>query len=58
MKKKRSRAAADDGSDEDDDVVATKVTKAPNVDQEKLYSAFMKANNNFRTHRMFLGTVT
>lgn len=44
-KKKRSRAVADDDSDEDDDVVATKDTKAPKVDQEKVYNAFMKANS-------------
>ena len=44
-KKKRSRAVADDDPDEDGDVVATKDTKAPEVDQEKVYNAFMKANS-------------
>ena len=44
-KRKRSRETTNDDSDEDDDVVATKDTKAPKVDQEKVYNAFMKANS-------------
>ena len=47
-------------SDSDDDVVvAAKVTKAPQVDQEKAHNAFIKATSLVaRTHRMLVGTAT
>ena len=44
-KKKRSRETTRADSDSDDDLVVTKVTKAPKVDQEKVYNAFMKENS-------------
>ena len=44
-KKKRSRETTRADSDSDDDLVVTKVTKAPKVDQEKVYKAFMKENS-------------
>lgn len=59
-KKERSRETTRADSDSDDDLVVTKVTKAPKVDQEKVYNAFMKENTAWwqsRTHRMSVGTV-
>ena len=53
-------AGTDPGdSDSDDDLVVTKVTKAPKVDQEKVYNAFMKENSLVAVpdHRMSVGTV-
>ena len=44
-KKERSRETTRADSDSDDDLVVTKVTKAPKVDQEKVYNAFMKENS-------------
>ena len=44
-KKERSRETTRADSDSDDDLVVAKVTKAPKVDQEKVYNAFMKENS-------------
>ena len=58
-KKERSRETTRADSDSDDDLVVTKVTKAPKVDQEKVYNAFMKENSLVAVpdHRMSVGTV-
>ena len=45
-KKKRSCATARSDSAEDDDMVLTGVTKAPKVDEKKVYNAFMEANSS------------
>ena len=59
-KKKRTRETTSADSDSDDDVVTIRVTKAPKMDQEKVYNAFMKVTAwwQSRKHRMLVGTAT